>query len=188
MKNNAKVLSVAPTLYIKLHVDKVLTPDEKWQKALQGMEILSSVAVLLRATQSTLIHRPTVFLTVCQIRESRAFQAQILTRNPNPPLGEGSKVWWEEMSPEPDPLHPKPCPEQTMFFQKLLVSHQLSLSMNYLKLGKNSFPLQIFTPTDSFVVVQLPCRPLYLTHKTVRLTLTCCLVVRHEQNSDLSSS
>lgn len=172
MKNNAKALSVAPTLYIKLHVDKVLTPDEKWQKASQGMEILSSVAVLLRATQSTLIHRPTVFLTVCQIRESRAFQAQILTRNPNPPLGEGSKVWWEEMSPEPDPLHPKPCPEQTMFFQKLLVSHQLSLSMNYLKLGKNSFPLQIVTPTDSFVVVQLPCRPLYLTHKTVRPTLT----------------
>lgn len=93
MKNNAKVLSVAPTLYIKLHVDKVLTPDEKWQKALQGMEILSSVTVLLRATQSTLIHRPTVFLTVCQIRETGAFQAQILTRNPNPPLGEGSKVW-----------------------------------------------------------------------------------------------
>lgn len=95
---------------------------------------------------------------------------------------------------EPDPLHPKPCPvlahapEQTVFCQKLLVSHQLSLSMNYLKLGKNSFPLQIVTPTDSFVVVQLPCRPLYLTHKTVRLTLTCCLVVRHEQNSDLSSS
>lgn len=152
MKNNAKVLSVAPTLYIKLHVDKVLTPDEKWQKASQGMEILSSVAELLRATQSTLIHRPMVFLTVCQIRESRAFQAQILTRNPNPPLGEGSKVWWEEMSPEPDPLHPKPCPvlaqapEQTVFCQKLLVSHQLSLSMNYLKQGKNSFPLQLLPP------------------------------------------
>lgn len=58
--------------------------------------------------------------------------------------------------------------------------------MNYLKLGKNSFPLQIVTPTDSFVVVQLPCRPLYLTHKTVRPTLT--LSFCKTQSSDLSSS
>lgn len=126
MKNNAKVLAVAPTLYIKLHVDKALTQDEKWQKALRGIEMLSSAAVLLRAKQSTLIHKPVVFLTVCQIRESRVFRAQILTRNPPP--GEGSKVWWEKTSPEPDPPHPKPCPvlasapEQTVFCQELLVS------------------------------------------------------------------
>lgn len=53
--------------------------------------------------------------------------------------------------------------------------------------GKTAF-FAIVTPTDSFVMVQLPCRPLYLTHKTVRPTLTRCLFVRHERNSDLSSS
>lgn len=76
METNSNVLAVAPTLYIKLHVDSVLNSRWKMAESFTGGTEMSSSVALLRAKQSTSVHNS--FLMVWQIREITLFWAETL--------------------------------------------------------------------------------------------------------------